>query len=124
METQPENQVEGAIITRYHDPVAYTLVKQAELTEAEATALEEEYKDYDFSKDEEWYSVPEFMMMINEGMIHWDWGGICRVTVDGRDSNYHLGIWMLHKENEKSIPVTFYDLAERDETIMLEWANK
>lgn len=117
METLPKNETETELDLR-------PTLQLISLTDEEYRALEAEYKDYDFSQDEEWYSIPEFMAMITDGTIHWDWGGICRITVDGHNSNYHLGIWMLRKENEKSIPVTFYDLAERDETIMLEWASK
>lgn len=98
------------------------------LTGDEIAELNRMFGDgYDWSQEEDWYTIEDFKTMIDEGMIHWDHGGIVRVQVNGQDTNYHLGIWMLHKEDEKSEPITIEQLNSwhtANHNVTVEWANK
>lgn len=88
-------------------------------------AQENEYDEACWDEnDEEWYNVHEFAEFIHDRTIHWDWGGIARIRVAGQDTNYHVGIWMLRKEDAASIPITLQELVKFEQEVLVEWVNK
>lgn len=123
METPQENPVEGAIVTRYFNPINIQSVDNNELIH-QVENYDEELENYDWSQDDEWYSAKDFLTMAKEGMIWPDCGGIVHIYVNDAPTNLHAGIWMLNKEDEMSKSVTLEELANEYDNAQLLWANK
>jgi hypothetical protein len=117
METQSENSMEGAAVTRYFNPIPIF---------SESGEMIHQIENYDEvyePDDDEWYSAQDFLSLIECG-LHWDHGGIVKIHVDGKPTNLHAGIWMLNKENEESESVTIGDLVYKYKNVQILWANK
>ena len=84
----------------------------------------------DFKADPEYdelYSVKNFIEN-TEICLGFDDGGICNVIVEGKNTNIHLGIYMLNKFKPEDCAMTFDELLEYENNtqhkILINWASK